>query len=194
MLGACCRGVSRRTVFAGLVAISASGLTARAQAKRRRFGVVVPNKQRHYYKRMLAGMSGAAVPLGVELHVEEYADDVKKQLLVVEALTQQGFDGYIIVSTQAYLAADIAGVLQKLRRPSRRWGSGFPAPRSQCCPTGGAPERSRLSSRRRSRRLGLLCSTSPPDGLRHRDVRGFPGRRQGEQLRRARSHNQQLLP
>ena len=118
--------MSRRTVFAGLVAISASGLTARAQAKRRRFGVVVPNKQRHYYKRMLAGMSGAAVPLGVELHVEEYADDVKKQLLVVEALTQQGFDGYIIVSTQAYLAADIAGVLQKTPAPFAAVGQRLP--------------------------------------------------------------------
>jgi ABC-type sugar transport system substrate-binding protein len=51
------------------------------------------------------------------LHVEEYGDDVKRQLLVVEALTQQEFDGYIIVSTQGYLASDIAGVLQKTPAP-----------------------------------------------------------------------------
>jgi ABC-type sugar transport system substrate-binding protein len=118
MLAASCRGVSRRTVFAGLVALSASGLPARAQTKPRRFAVAIPNTKRLYYKRMLTGMSGAAASLGIELHVEEYAYDVKKELLVVEALSQQGFDGYIVVSVGTEGAeAELAGILQKIPAP-----------------------------------------------------------------------------
>ena len=118
MLAPSCRGVSRRTVFAGLVALSASGLPARAQTKPRRFAVAIPNTKRLYYKRMLTGMSGAAASLGIELHVEEYAYDVKKELLVVEALSQQGFDGYIVVSVGTEGAeAELAGILQKIPAP-----------------------------------------------------------------------------
>ena len=74
-----------------------TALPARAQTKPRR-AVAIPNTKRLYYKRMLTGISGAAASLGIELHVEEYAYDVKKELLVVEALSQQGFDGYIVMS------------------------------------------------------------------------------------------------
>ena len=109
----------------GLVALSASALAARAQAKPRRFGVGLPNKKRHYYKRMLTGMSDAAKELGIELQVEEH-DDAKQELEVVKALTQQQFDGYIIVSREQYLAADIAGVLQKTPAPFATVGQRLP--------------------------------------------------------------------
>jgi ABC-type sugar transport system substrate-binding protein len=111
MLAASCRRVSRRTVFVGLFALSASGLPALAQAKPRRFAVAIPNTRRLYYQRMLTGMSGAAKPLGIELHVEEYAYDTQEELLVVETLIQEGFDGYIVVSEGAN--AELAGILQK---------------------------------------------------------------------------------
>jgi ABC-type sugar transport system substrate-binding protein len=118
MLAASYRRVSRRTVFVGLFALSASGPHALAQAKPRRFAVAIPDTRRLYYQRMLTGMSGAAKPLGIELHVEEYAYDTEKELLVVETLIQQGFDGYIVVSTGTDGAdSELASILQKIPAP-----------------------------------------------------------------------------
>jgi ABC-type sugar transport system substrate-binding protein len=112
------RGVSRRTVFVGLVALSASGLPTSAQAKKQRFGAAIPNKQRRYYQRMAGGMSETAEKLGIELQIQEYANDVKTELDVVNAFVQQGLDGYIVVSSGVEgVETEIARTVQKISAP-----------------------------------------------------------------------------
>ena len=90
----------------------------KSQPKKQRFGAVIPNKQRRYYRRMADGMSGTAIKLGIDLQIQEFANDVKTQLDLVNAFAQQGLDGFIVVSSGVEdVGTEIARIVQKTSTP-----------------------------------------------------------------------------